>query len=252
MFNERLCRKFGDCIKASNGQIIARDNRLIINREQISDTSLLRDICPSGALTVAGQEMSIGEILLEVEKDIPFYTASGGGVTLSGGEPLSQDPDLKHLIIELKARGIHVSVETTLHLPWEIIEDYVELTDVFLADLKHTDTEKFTRFTGGNASLVMNNFMKLDSKGKPFVVRVPVIPHFNFSGPELGSLIDFAAGLKNAVEIDFIPFHSLASEKYAMLGKEYLFGNYGNVDKADLFKYVVYAGEKGLNAKILN
>lgn len=252
MFDERLCRKFGDCINAGNGQIIVRDNKLFINREQISDAFVLKDICPSGALTVAGQEMSVGEIIREVEKDIPFYRTSGGGVTLSGGEPLSQDPELKDLIMELKARGINVSVETTLHLPWEIIEDYVELTDVFLADLKHTDDEKFTRFTGGNASLVMNNFKKLDRKGKPFVVRVPVIPHFNYSGPELYSVIDFASGLKNAVEIDFIPFHSLASEKYAMLGKEYLFSNYRNVDKADLLKYVVYAGEKGLNAKILN
>jgi pyruvate formate lyase activating enzyme len=252
MFDERLCRRFGDCVKASNGQIITRDNNLVINREQISDASVLRDICPSGALTIAGQEMSVEEILREAEKDMPFYQMSGGGVTLSGGEPLSQDPELKELIIELRERKIHVSVETTLHLPWETIEDYTELIDIFLADLKHTDAEKFKRFTGGNAALVMNNFMKLDQKGKSFIVRVPVVPHFNYSDPELCSIIDFASGLKNAVEINFIPFHSLASEKYAMLGKEYFFRNDRNVEKAELTKYAEYAEGKGLNAKILN
>ena len=252
MFDERLCQRFGDCVKAGNGQISASENSLVINRDQIPDATVLRNICPSGALTVAGKEMSIGEIIREVEKDLPFYVMSGGGVTLSGGEPLSQEPELKDLIIELKAREIHVSAETTLHLPWETIEQYVELIDVFLADLKHTDAEKFTRFTGGNADLVLNNFRKLDEKGKPFVVRVPVIPHFNYSLPELYSIIDFASGLKNVAEINFIPFHSLAREKYAMLGREYLFKDDRNVEKADLAIYVEYAERKGLNAKILN
>jgi pyruvate formate lyase activating enzyme len=252
MFDERLCQRFGDCVKAGNGQISASENSLVINRDQIPDATVLRNICPSGALTVAGKEMSIGEIIREVEKDLPFYVMSGGGVTLSGGEPLSQEPELKDLIIELKAREIHVSAETTLHLPWETIEQYVELIDVFLADLKHTDAEKFTRFTGGNADLVLNNFRKLDKKGKPFVVRVPVIPHFNYSLPELYSIIDFASGLRNAAEINFIPFHSLASEKYAMLGKEYLFRDDRKVQKADLIQFVEYATWKGLNAKILN
>lgn len=252
MFDERLCRRFGDCIKAGNGRIIASKNNLIINRDQISDASVLRDICPSGALTVAGKEMSIDEILREVEKDIPFYRTSGGGVTLSGGEPLSQDPELKDLIGELRAREIHISAETTLHLPWETIDEYTALIDVFLADLKHTDAEKFTRFTGGNAALVMDNFRKLDVKGKPFVIRIPVIPHFNYSESELYSIIDFASGLKSVSEINFIPFHSLASEKYAMLGREYLFINDRNVEKADLTKYIEYAAGKGLYGNILN
>ncbi len=252
MFEERLCRRFGDCIKAGNGRIISSENNLIINRDQISDASVLRDICPSGALTVAGNEMSIDDILREVERDLPFYITSGGGVTLSGGEPFSQDPDLKDLIIELRAREIHISAETTLHLPWEILEEYTDVIDVFLVDLKHIDAEKFTRFTGGNAILVMDNLMKLDMKGKPFVVRIPVIPHFNYSEPELYSIIDFASGLKSAYEINFIPFHSLASEKYAMLGREYLFRNERNVEKADLAKYIEYAAGKGLYVKILN
>ena len=105
--------------------------------------------------------------------------------------------------------------------------------------------EKFARYTGGNASLVMNNFRKLDKTGKSFIVRVPVIPQFNFSEQELCEIIDFAAGLKNAHEINFIPFHSLAREKYAMLGKEYIFENHRNIEKVELGPYVCICRKKG-------
>ncbi len=252
MFDERTCHAFGDCVKAGNGHVTLKDQRLIIDRVNITDFSALRNICPSKALIVTGQEMSVNRIMSEIEKDIPFYRMSGGGVTITGGEPFSQDPDIKELFIELKAKGIHVSVETSLHMPWETIEKYLDYIDVFLTDLKHIDEEKFKKYTGGDAALVLNNFRKLDEKGKTFVVRVPVIPQFNFSEPELFAIIDFAAGLKNANEINFIPFHSLAREKYVMLGKEYLFENQRNIEKTELQPYVEYAEGKGMSVKIMN
>lgn len=224
----------------------------MIDRENITCFDALRDICPSKALTIAGENMSIGSIISEIEKDIPFYEMSGGGVTLSGGEPFAQDGELVELLAELKKRNIHISAETSLHVPWENIEKCLGLVDVFLADLKHTDPEKFTFFTGGNAGLVMENFRKLDNSGAEFVVRVPVVPDFNFSGPELRSIIDFASDLKNSCEIHFIPFHSLAKEKYLFLGKDYFFGNAGNGEKFELALYVEYAELKGLTAKIMN
>jgi pyruvate formate lyase activating enzyme len=251
MFDERICQQFGECLK-DNGEIVLENNKLIINRDLITDTTIFDNICPSKALIVSGQEKTILQILEEIEKDIPFYNMSGGGVTLTGGEPLSQGPELKELIIQLKNRGINVSVETSLHLPWEIIENYVNLVDVFLADLKHLDNDKFTRFTGGNAALVIENFKKLDETGRKFIVRVPVIPGFNFSSSELLAIIDFAAGLKNASEINFIPFHTLAKEKYLMLGKDYTFGNHRSIEKSELSPFTEYAEQKGLISKILN
>lgn len=252
MFDERLCRRFGDCIKAGEGKITSFKNQLIIEREKINDASFLRNICPSGALSVIGKKTSVHEILNEVLKDIPFYRMSDGGITFSGGEPFAQDSDLKELMTELRKEGIHISVETSLHVPWEIIDEYSGLVDSFLADLKHTDAQKFASFTGGNASLVLNNFAKLDEKGKPFIVRVPVIPRFNYSEKELFSIIDFASLLSNVLEIQFIPFHRLASEKYNMLGQAYQFKETENVRKPDLMKYVEFAGHKGLKAEILN
>ena len=252
MFDERLCHMFGDCIRAGNGHITSTGNKLSIDRKNITDFSSLTNICPSKALTIIGRTMSIDEIMSEIEKDIPFYRSSGGGVTLSGGEPFSQDPFLKELVSELKAKDINVSVETSLHVPWETIENYLDIIDVFLADLKHTESEKFTKFTGGNLSLVLNNFLELDNRGKTIIVRVPVIPGFNFSEPELCAIIDFTSALRNTREINFIPFHSLAREKYAMLGKEYIFEYHRNIEKNELSQFVEYAEGKGLKAIILN
>ena len=252
MFDERICHQFGECLTPGKGEIIVENGKLVINRDIITDTSIYNNICPSKAMIVSGQHKSISQIIQEIEKDIPFYNMSDGGITLTGGEPLSQGPELKDLIIQLKNRGIHVTAETSLHLPWEIIENYVSLIDLFLADLKHLDKDKFFRFTGGDASLVMGNFEKLDSTGSKYIIRVPVIPGFNFSSAELFSIIDFAAGLKNASEINFIPFHALAKEKYVMLGKEYLFGNQRNIEKTELKPFTEYAEKRGLISKILN
>ena len=247
MFDERICYQFGECLKPNKDAIATDNNRLVINRDLISDPLIYNDICPSKALIVCGQPKTIQEIIKEIEKDIPFYDMSGGGVTLTGGEPLSQGPELMELIVLLKEKGIHVSAETSLHLPWDVIESYVNLVDVFLADLKHIDNDKFLKYTGGNAALVLDNFKKLDETGSKFIVRVPVIPEFNFSMAELNAIIDFAADLHNASEINFIPFHTLAKEKYLMLGKEYLFGNYRSIEKKEIESYAEYARSKGLD-----
>lgn len=252
LFDERLCMSFGECIKKSNGVIYSKNGSLIIERERIPDPAAFTDICPSRAIVVAGEEKSVDEIFHEIEKDIPFYKISGGGVTITGGEPFAQGPDLAVLLTLIRKKGINIAAETSLHLPWEKIEQYLDLVDIFLPDLKHVNPEKFLKFTGGDAMLVMDNIARLDTSGKEFAVRVPVIPGFNFSYDELTSIIDFVSQLKSKPEINFIPFHSLAREKYSMLGKPYLFENVRPVKKEELVVYTNYAESKGLTTKILN
>jgi len=239
-------------MKVVPGQISFKNNKLVIHRNLIPNPEVYSDVCPSRALIILGEEKNVTEIIQEIEKDIPFFRMSEGGITLTGGEPFSQGPELKDLIVELNNRGIHVSAETSLHVPWEVIENYVNMVDLFLADLKHIDNDKFTKQTGGNATLVIDNFKKLDETGRKFIVRIPVIPGFNFSDRELKAILDFATGLKNAVEINLIPSHSLAEEKYMMLGLDYKYGNYPKIGKAELVPYVDYAENRGIATKILN
>jgi pyruvate formate lyase activating enzyme len=226
------------------------ENGIEINRIALTDAEIFTDVCPARAITVSGEEKSTDDILFEIEKDLPFYRRSDGGVTLSGGEPLSQGPELVQLLHELKRKEIDVSIETSLHVPWENIERCISLTGSILADLKHTDNEKFRNYTGGEATLVLNNLVNLSALHDNIIIRVPVVPGFNHTIAEMKGIIDFTVSLKKIREIHFLPYHTLGNEKYTMLGMNYGLEGTGKVDEQELVGYIKYAKSAGLKAKI--
>lgn len=250
MYDARICKSFGDCIKTDPQAIIPEGDSIRINRSSLPHPEKYRSVCLSKALTVSGEEKPAEELVKEIEKDLAFFRQSGGGVTLSGGEPLSQGEEMISLLHRLKEKSIPVFMETSLHVRWEQIEPCLGLVNTFLVDLKHTDPEKFRAFTQGDASLVLENLWKLARSGARYIIRVPVIPGFNHSREEIGSIIDFTVSLNQAGEIHFLPYHSLGREKYTMLGMEYTFGSHAPVDEQDLRAYVEEAESKGLTAKI--
>ncbi len=248
MYDERICKDLGECVKAGAPAIHPRDGHGIhIERAAITDPEQLRDVCPSGALTVVGEDKSVEELLEEIEKDRPFYK-DNGGVTLSGGEPLAQGDDLLPFLRELNNRGIRVNIETSLFVVWEKIAACTPWVDTFLADLKHTDEKKFRTYTGGDARLVMENLEKLVATGNHVIIRVPVIPGFNHSPKEMIDIIDYTHSL-GVKEIHFLPYHTLGREKYRMMGIPYLYGHYKPVAEEELYSYVHYARKKGLRTK---
>jgi pyruvate formate lyase activating enzyme len=249
MYDHRLCKNFKDCLTTGSNAIATGTNGIRIEWSAVQHPEKFRNVCVSRALTVSGEEKSISDILLEIEKDMPFYKNSKGGVTISGGEPMSQGSDMTILLQELRLRRIDVAVETSLHVPWTIMKRYVDLTGTFLADLKHTDKEKFKRFTGGDAGLVLANLRKLTVCHNNVIIRVPVITDFNHSDAEMKKIIDFSVSLKTVNEIHFLPFHNLGSEKYKMLGMEYSYAGKRQVDASELEGYSDYARSVGLIAK---
>jgi pyruvate formate lyase activating enzyme len=250
MYNRRLCKSFGECLKTGNNAVRSGEKGIEIDFTCISDAKIFRDICPSRAITVSGEEKSIDDILIEIEKDLPFYRRSDGGVTLSGGEPLSQGPELVELLRELKKREINVSIETSLYVPWEMIERCICYTGTILSDLKHTDAEKFRRYTEGDVTLVLNNLVKLSTLHNNVIIRVPVVPGFNHTMAEMKDIIDFTVSLKRIREIHFLPYHTLGNEKYKMLGMQYYLDKTKKVDERELTDYIKYAESAGLKAKI--
>ena len=250
MYDKKYCLSFAECVKADKEAITLIENdRIQINRELIKDADSLRSICLTKALTVVGENKTVADLLAEVEKDLLFYRQDGG-VTLSGGEPLSQGDDLITLLKELKKRNIKVNIETSLHVSWEKIERCTGLVDTYLVDLKHTDPVKFKTFTRGDSVLVMNNIKKLTDSEANVIIRIPVIPLFNHSKGEMKSMIDFVATLKNVREIHFLPFHTFGAEKYKMLGMEYLYNAEKQVRDSELVAYIEYAQLKGFQTKI--
>ncbi len=188
------------------------------------------------------------ELLEEVRKDLPFYREDGG-VTLSGGEPLSQGRELVLLLQRLKEQGINTNMETSLHVKWQRVSRCIGLVNTFLVDLKHTDRTKFRHFTGGNAGLVMGNLEKLAYFGAHIVVRIPLIPGFNHNIADIRQMVDFVASIKGIDEIHFLPYHTFGVEKYKMLGMEYQFDKHIQVGEDELLPYMEYAEKKGFITK---
>ncbi|MCK5137726.1 MAG: glycyl-radical enzyme activating protein [Bacteroidales bacterium] len=250
MYDKKSCRGFGDCIKADNRAITRINNNGIqIDREIITGPEKLRDICASKALTISGESKSVDELLTEIEKDSPFYR-NNGGVTLSGGEPLSQGEEFITLLQKLKGRNINVNMETSLHVNWKSVARCIGLVGTFLVDLKHIDQDKFKSFVQGDSELVLNNLIKLIDADAQVIVRIPVIPGFNHSEKEIKQMIEFVSSLKNVNEIHFLPYHTFGVEKYKSLGMDYTFGHKKQVQDSELEPYIQFAQSKGLQTKI--
>jgi pyruvate formate lyase activating enzyme len=250
MYDQRLCKDFGDCLSKGEPAITTNNGTISIDRSIVKDAEMLREVCAANALTVVGKEMSIREIMDEIEKDIPFYHQSGGGVTLSGGEPLSQNGLLVPLMEKLNQQKVHLSVETSLHVTWKQIERCLKLVDCFMVDLKHVDKQKFNSITSGDADLVLDNLHKLNDLDQQIIIRIPVVPDFNHSEEEMIRIIDTVTVLKSVHEIHFIPYHTLGSEKYKMLGMDYSYKNHKNIQESEITPYLKYANSKGLKTKI--
>jgi len=149
----------------------------------------------------------------------------------------------------LKKRNISVSVETSLHIDWNKIQRCRGLITHYLVDLKHTDSEKFTRYTGGNLDLVLSNLFKLVDSGENITIRIPVIPDFNHTRDEIQAMIDYIVNLGRVKDVHFIPYHTLGIGKYNMLGLDY-FGPKHPVAHSELDVYTAYAHSKGLKTRI--
>jgi len=249
IYDQKICKRFGDCLRKDPAAITMNDYGLNINRSAISDPDKFRNTCLTQAMNVVGELKETIDLLHEIDKDISFYEHSKGGVTFSGGEPLAQGTGLINLLAELKSRNIDVSVETSLHVGWEDIERCFGLVNTFLVDLKHINKEKFSLYTKGDLGLVLTNLKKLTESSENIIIRVPVVPDFNHSENEMFGIIDFVSGLKKIQEIHFIPYHTLGIGKYNMLGMNYIFGMKKPVDSLELTAYVNYALSKGFKIK---
>jgi pyruvate formate lyase activating enzyme len=250
LFDEQRCKGFGDCISTGDGAFSFRDHQLKIDRKAISNYPIYRDRCPSMAIRVAGKDPGISQIIREIEKDLPFYHQSGGGITFTGGEPLAQGKGLLELIREINLIHIPVAVETSLHLSWNKIHPLIPLVSEFMVDLKHTDAAKFRKFTGGRLEKVLENLQRLDASGAHYRIRIPVVPGFNHTQQEMKQIINFAGKLTHCRHIDFIPYHTLGVNKYKMLGRPYPMAGIPPVQDWELGPYLDYAHKKGYQVTI--
>lgn len=176
--------------------------------------------CPTGALVMKGRSIRIGELIEILKKDRSTFRHSGGGVTLSGGDPLMQSYFAGELLKACKAQGWNTAIETEGCAETETYLRLVPYIDTILMDIKHMDPEKHRLFTGVSNELILNNARRV-SAFAPLTIRVPVIPKFNASEAEIRAIAEFAASLGNVRCVHLLPYHSLGENKYRMMGIEY-------------------------------
>jgi pyruvate formate lyase activating enzyme len=182
--------------------------------------------CTSMALVLVGRPMEAGEVAAEILRDASFYASSGGGVTLSGGEPLLQKDFARALLSFCTDAGVHTAIETAGFYPWKLLEEVLPVTRLLIMDIKHMDPAKHKKATGADNALILENARRAAATGIPMVVRVPVIPGVNDTPGEIMAIRDFTRGLKdtrvgeNSLSLELMTFNRLASDKYRSLGAD--------------------------------
>ncbi len=174
-----------------------------------------------GKIKTSGRDVTVKEVMDIVKRDMPYYRRSGGGLTLSGGESLGQPEFATALLQAAKEMGINTAIETTSFAKFEVIEKYLPYLDLYMMDIKHTDSKKHERFTTRPNELILENAKKVAARAKKMIIRVPVIPTFNDTEEEILSIARFAKSLPNVNEIHLLPYHRLGQDKYKGLGREY-------------------------------
>jgi pyruvate formate lyase activating enzyme len=179
------------------------------------------DACIYNALNSCGKYMHLEEILDEVLKDKAFYRNSGGGMTISGGEALSQWEFVGHLLGEGKRLGLHTALDTSGYAPWETMEKVLPPVDLILWDIKHLNPREHKKITGVENQIILENITNA-SKTKPLWLRMPLIAGVNDSDTHLAKLIDLAQAVA-AEKISLLPYHEGGKSKCEQLGRPYPF-----------------------------
>lgn len=224
LYNEERCLKCGTCIKkCPNEAVYMGEYGVEIKKENCEFCENCIDYCLNNAMEIAGKTYEIKELVKELVKDMAFYEESGGGVTLSGGEVMTQDIEyIKKLIILLKEKGINVAIDTCGYSKFENYEAILPFVDTFLYDIKLINDEKHKIFTKKSNKLILNNLKMLSEKGANINIRIPVIEGVNVddNNEEIKKIIDFIKPL-NITKVNILPYHNIGMHKYKKLYMQY-------------------------------
>jgi pyruvate formate lyase activating enzyme len=209
------------CMACAIGQ--DADGKVNINRQLCDNCGTCAYVCPSEALEVSGDLVSVDHVMRVVEEDSGFYVRSGGGLTLSGGEPLSQADFVRKLLATARSRGVDTVIETSGMCRWETLAEIAPLVDQIFYDIKCIDAEKHQRTTGVPNAGILENFRRLRRSFPeiPVIVRTPVVPGVNDSEEEIGAIVEFVNAAGGAAGYELLPYHRFGEAKYGKVGKIY-------------------------------
>ena len=193
----------------------------LFDREKCTVCGKCAEVCPTKSIEIVGEEKTVDEVMREVMKDKIFYESSGGGMTVSGGEPMLQFDFTYELLKAAKSEGVHTCIETCGYADAEKYKKIAKYVDIFLYDFKETDPERHRKYTGVSNAKILENLSMLDKMGAKTVLRCPIIPTINDREEHFRAIGELASSLKNVLEINVEPYHPLGAGKSERLGKDY-------------------------------
>lgn len=248
------CTTCGNCVDVcAAGAISFRETAAgavsTIDRQLCTVCGACADSCYPGALRIAGRRMSVGDLIADVERDIPFFESSGGGVTVSGGEPAHQAQFCRNLLLACRDRGIHTALETTGFAPWCVMRALAAGADLLLYDLKTMDGETHRARTGASNSLILDNLARLAKTHADIDVRVPCIPGINDAPAQIRAVAAYVAGL-GLRRITLLPYNAAAGAKYEWIDRQYALADAQTQGSAEMELPARICRDEGLEVRV--
>ncbi|MFO1398691.1 MAG: glycyl-radical enzyme activating protein [Burkholderiales bacterium] len=220
---EAECGRCLAACAASALTVTAPGGKVQVDWERCTNCRACVPVCPSQALSAFGTEMTVDEVLADVEQDATFHRETGGGITLSGGECLRQPEFCAALLAEARRRGMTTAIETAGYVPWRAFELVLPHADTVLHDFKLVDQLRHRAWTGAGTARIHENYARAYEAfpSTRFIARTPVIPGVNDDEAHVRAVLAFIRPHANVVDYELLPYHRFGAGKYTILGKVY-------------------------------
>ena len=225
-YNQNLCIACSQCVTSCPENALVLTNEINpyirIDRKLCKASGECVKICPANALQLTGSVTTVSEIFSEIDKDILYYQMSGGGVTLTGGEPLMQPDFSAEILKECRKKNIHTAIETSLYCERKSLNKVLDLIDLFIVDIKLYDSDQHQHFTGKTNEIIKDNFHYISKKGKSIIVRIPMIKDITDNDENIKSITDFVNSTDRNIKIEMISYNPLTENNYKKLDIPFL------------------------------